>query len=90
MSTKAKISVSISKRLLDELDRRVSDRGRSEVIEAALEWWLRSKKKAGIDAEVERYYRSLTSAEEIEDRAWAETGDAMVAEPREPYRRRTR
>lgn len=90
MRGKAKISVSISQRLLDELDRSVSIGGRSEVVEAALAKWLRAKRKAAIDEEVERSYRSLSEEEMLEDRSWAEAGDAMVAESWEPYGRRSK
>ncbi len=87
---KAKVSVTVGARLLEEVDRIAGDGGRSAIFEAALESWLRSRRKAALDDEVEQYYRALSAAEQLEDRSWAETGDAMGAESGDTYGRRSR
>ncbi len=85
MSSKAKVSVTVAARLLEEVDRLAGGGGRSAIFEAALESWLRSRRKAALDDDVERYYRALSGEELSEDRAWAEIGDAIW----DPYGRRS-
>jgi metal-responsive CopG/Arc/MetJ family transcriptional regulator len=80
MSSKAKISITVASGLLEEVDELAGIGGRSAIIEAALASWLRAQRKQRLESDIERYYRGLTAEEALEDRDWAETGDAMVAE----------
>ncbi len=69
---KAKLTVTISGDVVNEIDEIAKEKGtpRSQVMEEALrDWLVRSKKKA-IEKDIEAYYLSLTDKEKKEDREW--------------------
>ena len=78
MAGKAKVSVTVDRTLLREVDRLAGRLKRSQVFEHALAAWVRRRGQAELDEAIERYYRSLTVAERREDEAWATLGDEMV------------
>jgi len=78
MAAKAKVSVTVDRVLLREVDRLAGDMTRSEVFEHALAAWVRQRGQADLDRAIERYYRSLTAAERREDDEWASLGDEVV------------
>ena len=69
---KAKISVTVEGSLLRQVDRLAGEASRSEVVEDALARWLRDRRRARLEEEIEVYYRSLGAAEREEDADWAE------------------
>ena len=78
MPTKAKVSVTISGDLLNEVDRLSGKKSRSQVLEEALSWWVRRQNKAELDRAIEFYYRSLDRSEKREDEEWAGLGDEIA------------
>ncbi len=72
-STKAKITVTLSRDLVRQLDRlpNTAARSRSQVVEEALRRWLEEYKQKELECQVEEYYRSLSEAERQEDKEWA-------------------
>lgn len=68
---KTKISVTVDSRLVEQVDALDIDASRSEVVEMALEHWLRSRRLEALDRGVEEYYRNLTPREQEEDAEWA-------------------
>jgi len=80
MAGKAKVSVTVDRRLLHDVDRLAGAMSRSEVFQEALAAWVRARGRAELDRAIERYYRSLRSAERREDDEWAAQGDEVVGE----------
>lgn len=78
VSTKAKVSVSVRRELLREVDRAARGMSRSEVFERAIGDWLRERRREELDRSIERYYRSVSSTDRAEDAAWASLGDEAV------------
>jgi len=78
MAAKAKVSVTVDRTLLREVDRLAGEMTRSEVFEHALTAWVRRRRQAELDRAIERYYRSLTAAERREHDEWASLGDEAV------------
>ena len=78
MASKAKVSVSVDRSLLREADRLAGRMTRSQIFEHALAAWVRRRGRAELDQAIERYYRSLSSAEQRADEDWASLGDEMV------------
>jgi len=78
MGTKAKVSVTVDRALLREIDRLAGRAGRSRVFEDALAAWVRRKGQIALDQAIERYYRAQTAAERADDDAWASGGDDTV------------
>ncbi len=72
-ATKAKITVTLSRDLVRQLDRlpNTEARSRSQVVEEALRRWLEEYKQKELECQVEEYYRSLSKAERQEDKEWA-------------------
>lgn len=68
---KTKISVTVDARLVERIDRLDTDASRSEIVEVALEAWLRNQKLRALDRAIEDYYRQLTPREQEEDAEWA-------------------
>ena len=77
---KTKISVTVEGSLLREVDRMARGASRSEVFENALAGWLRNRRRARLEEEIELYYRSLGAAEHEEDAAWAELSSRLLGE----------
>lgn len=75
---KAKLSVTVDKPLLERAMRIGGKRSRSEIIESALAEWVRTRRRASIEGEVERYYSELDAEERAEDERWARHGDAPL------------
>ena len=67
---KTKISVTVESTLVEQVDRLEIEASRSEIVEMALEGWLRSRKLASLNRAVEEYYRGLTSRDREEDAEW--------------------
>jgi metal-responsive CopG/Arc/MetJ family transcriptional regulator len=78
MPSKAKVSVSLDRTLLREVDRLAGPMTRSQVFERALAAWVRRRGQAALDQAIERYYRSLSAADRREDEDWAALGDETV------------
>jgi metal-responsive CopG/Arc/MetJ family transcriptional regulator len=80
MQPKRKVSVTIRGDLVDEVDHIAGELARSAIFEQALAAWLRTRRRAGLDEAIERYYRALSDEEKSEDRRWAALGDETVRE----------
>jgi metal-responsive CopG/Arc/MetJ family transcriptional regulator len=78
VASKAKVSVSVDRNLLREVDRLAGRMTRSQIFEHALAAWVRRRGQAELDQAIERYYRSLSAAERREDESWASLGDEMM------------
>jgi metal-responsive CopG/Arc/MetJ family transcriptional regulator len=73
-TAKAKVTVSVARSLVSAVDDAVRHReanSRSAVVEDALRLWRLEHKRAHLEQEVERYYRSLSAKERQEDQQWA-------------------
>ena len=74
MSAKAKVTVSVDRGLVSVVDHAVRHHeadSRSAIVEEALRLWRFEHKRAHLEQEVERYYRSLNADERSEDQQWA-------------------
>ena len=71
---KAKLSVTVDERLVDQLDELAAESSRSQVVESALACWLRQRRRLQLEDEIERYYLDLTDEDRDEDAEWAELG----------------
>lgn len=72
--TKAKVTVSLSPdvvRQLDALRQGREARSRSQLIEEALRRWLEERVQRDLERQTEEYYRSLSPAEQEEDKEWS-------------------
>ena len=78
MGAKAKVSITVDRALLEEVDRLAGRASRSRVFEDALAAWVRHKGQVALDRAIERYYRAQTAAEKTDDEAWAAAGDEAV------------
>ena len=78
MAAKTKVSVTVDRALLREVDRLAGPMSRSQVFERALAAWVRRRGQAALDAAIERYYRSQGAAEQRADEEWAGLGDEAV------------
>ena len=78
MQTKKKVSVTVQGDLLEEVDRIAGTLSRSAVFEQALVSWLRQRRQANLDQSIERYYRTLSEEERLEDAQWTELSDETV------------
>lgn len=75
---KTKISVTVDSSLVKRVDRLAAGASRSEIVERALERWLRGARRQALEDEIERYYAGLSSVDQAEDEEWAElSSDAM-------------
>jgi metal-responsive CopG/Arc/MetJ family transcriptional regulator len=77
---KAKVSVTVDRSLLRQCDRAARGASRSEVFEQALVGWLRAARQRSLDAELERYYASLSEAERVEDADWSGLAPRVLGE----------
>jgi metal-responsive CopG/Arc/MetJ family transcriptional regulator len=78
MGAKAKVSVTVDRELLREVDRLAGRASRSRVFEDALAEWVRRRGQAELDRAIERYYRAQNVAERAEDETWASAADDTV------------
>jgi metal-responsive CopG/Arc/MetJ family transcriptional regulator len=78
VGSKAKVSVTVDRVLLREIDRLAGRASRSRVFEDALAAWVRRKGQVELDRAIERYYRAQTKAERADDEAWASVGDETI------------
>ena len=78
MSAKAKVSVTVDRVLLRQIDRLAGRTSRSKVFEDALAEWVRRQGKVDLDRAIEVYYRLQSVAERAEDESWATTGDDTI------------
>ena len=73
-ATKAKITVTLSPdvvRQLDALLEPLAARSRSQLVEEVLRRWLEERVQRDLESQIEEYYRSLSAAEEQEDKEWS-------------------
>ena len=77
---KARVSVTVDRVLLRRCDRVAQGASRSQVFEQALASWLRDRRQATLEAEIERYYSSLSAEERAEDSAWAGLASRVLGE----------
>ncbi len=77
---KAKVSVTVDASLLRSCDRVARGATRSQVFEQALKGWLRNARQGSLEADVERYYSSLSKAEVAEDTEWAGVAPRVLGE----------
>jgi metal-responsive CopG/Arc/MetJ family transcriptional regulator len=77
---KARVSVTVDRALLKRCDRVARGATRSQVFERALERWLRDLRQRSLEEEVERYYASLSRAEQVEDSEWAGVASRALGE----------
>ena len=70
--SKAKLSVTVDARLVEELDALAQDSSRSRIVEQALTSWLRERRRRRLEDAIERYYSEMTPHERTEDAEWAE------------------
>ena len=70
--SKAKLSVTVDSRLVEELDELARDSSRSRVVEQALTSWLRERRRRRLENAIERYYADMAPKERAEDAEWAE------------------
>lgn len=91
---KTKVSVTLERDLLAEIDRRAADGGtRSQIIEAWLRLAAREHARRALDAATIAYYEGRSEAERAEDKALAEfntrtAGELDLGRARRPRRRR--
>ena len=78
MGVKAKVSVTVERELLREVDRLAGRTSRSRVFEDALAEWVRRRGQMELDRGIERYYRAQSVSERAEDEAWASSADDTV------------
>jgi hypothetical protein len=74
-AAKTKVSVTVDRTLLREVDRLAGAMTRSQAFERALAAWVRRGGQAELDRAIEHYYRSLGTAERREQDEWASLGD---------------
>jgi metal-responsive CopG/Arc/MetJ family transcriptional regulator len=77
---KTKISVTVDSSLMKKVDRMASRTTRSEIVEKALERWLREARRQALENEIERYYAGLSSADQAEDEEWAMVSSDTMSE----------
>ena len=77
---KARVSVTVDRVLLRRCDRVARGATRSQVFEQALERWLRDVRRKSLEEEIERYYSSLSRAEQAEDSEWAGLASRALGE----------
>ena len=73
-SQKAKITITLSTDLVDQIDhlRESPEAGsRSRLIEEAVRRWLHDQAQKELERQTEEYYHSLSRAERSEDRQWS-------------------
>lgn len=78
MGAKVKVSVTIERDLLREVERVANHRSRSEIFEHALRAWVRQRASAALDEAIESYYRARGAEEHEEDERWADVGDEVA------------
>lgn len=77
---KTKISVTVDSTLVEKLNRLDIEASRSEVVEMALERWLRDQQRELLGSAIEEYYRRLTESEQKEDAEWAALSASAIDE----------
>ena len=90
--TKAKLSVTIEREVLEAVDREVQ-RSRDATRSAVIERWLRLGARASAEQQLHletvAYYESLSRAERLEDKEWAhfstEEFTSVAEGPVDPY-----
>ena len=78
--TKARVSITVNRVLLRRCDRVAPGATRSQVFAQALERWLRDRRQRSLEAEIERYYSSLSRAQQAEDSTWAGLAARVLGE----------
>jgi Arc/MetJ-type ribon-helix-helix transcriptional regulator len=98
-TAKAKLSVSITMRLINDVDRSVAEKrypSRSAAIETALRGWAARERALSRDAAIDAYFLGVGAEERTRDKEWADfayDGFIDMADrdaPRTPKRRRAR
>lgn len=78
MAAKVKVSVTIERRLLREVERLSGDATRSEIFERALTAWVRARARVALDQAIEAYYLGRGGPEQHEDEDWSTLADDTV------------
>ena len=77
---KTKISVTVESTLVEKVDQLDIDASRSEIVEMALERWLRNQRAESLERAIEKYYREVTKDERKEDAEWAALSASAIDE----------
>ena len=77
---KTKISVTVDSTLVEKVDQLDIDASRSEIVEMALERWLRNQSMESLERAIEEYYREVTKDEHKEDAEWAALSASAIDE----------
>ena len=76
--SKAKLSVTVDSRIVEELDELAQDSSRSRIVEQALTSWLRHSRRRRLENAIERYYTDMLPEEREEDAKSAELATESV------------
>jgi metal-responsive CopG/Arc/MetJ family transcriptional regulator len=71
---KCKVSVTVDTKLIERVDATAGTSSRSQIVEQALAFWIRSQRRRQLETDIERYYEDMSKEERAEDTAWAERG----------------
>ena len=77
---KTKISVTVESTLVEKVDQLDIDASRSEIVEMALERWLRNQRVESLERAIEKYYQEVTKDEQKEDAEWASLSASAIDE----------
>jgi hypothetical protein len=66
--------------LVEKVDQLDVDASRSEIVEMALERWLRDRRLESLSNAIEAYYRARTKSEQKDDAEWAAISASAVNE----------
>lgn len=77
---KTKISITVESALVEQIDELGVEASRSEIVEKAIESWLRRRKQASLNRAVEAYYQELTNRDREEDAEWASIAADAIGE----------
>jgi metal-responsive CopG/Arc/MetJ family transcriptional regulator len=77
---KTKISVTVDSTLVEKVDQLDIDASRSEIVQMALERWLRNQRVESLERAIEEYYREVTKDEQKEDAEWAALSASAIDE----------
>ncbi len=80
MGAEAKLSVTVERDLVREVDELAGARTRSSIVEEALRRWTEEARRAALEAETRAYSEGLTEEDRSEDPEWAELGARSARE----------
>jgi metal-responsive CopG/Arc/MetJ family transcriptional regulator len=71
---KCKVSVTVESKLMERVDEISGESTRSQIVEEALAFWIRNRRRRQLDMDTEKYYADMSADERAEDADWAERG----------------